>query len=107
MAHVFDRFAPKLATHYRVYGITRRGFGTSSAPPDGYEADRLADDVLAVLDSLRLDRPILVGHSIAGQELSSIGSRFPDRAAGLVYLDAAYGFRTTIQYHLLDPPPAK
>ena len=28
-AHVFDDFAPKLATHYRVYGITRRGCGAS------------------------------------------------------------------------------
>src|ERR671922_219635 len=28
-AHVFDDFAPKLARHYRVYAITRRGFGTS------------------------------------------------------------------------------
>lgn len=90
-AHVFDQFAPKLATQYRVYGITRRGFGVSSEPKDGYEADRLAGDVLAVLDSLRLDRPVLIGHSIAGQELSSIGSRFPDRVGGLVYLDAAYG----------------
>lgn len=25
-AHVFDHFAPKLTTHYHVYGITRRGF---------------------------------------------------------------------------------
>lgn len=91
-AHVFDDFAPKLAAHHHVYGITRRGFGVSSAPAYGYEADRLGDDVLAVLDSLRLERPILIGHSIAGQELSSIGSRFPDRVAGLVYLDAAYGF---------------
>ena len=30
-AHVFDKFAPKLATRYQVYGITRRGFGASSA----------------------------------------------------------------------------
>jgi pimeloyl-ACP methyl ester carboxylesterase len=64
----------------------------SSAPAHGYDADRLADDVLSVLDTLRLDRVILVGHSIAGQELSSIASRFPHRTAGVVYLDAAYGF---------------
>src|SRR5262249_5035677 len=49
-------------------------------------------DVLAVLDSLKLDRPVLVGHSIAGQELSSIGSRHPEKVAGLIYLDAAYAY---------------
>jgi pimeloyl-ACP methyl ester carboxylesterase len=48
--------------------------------------------VLAVLDSLHLAKPVLVGHSIAGQELSAIGSRHPDRVAGLVYLDAGYWY---------------
>ena len=91
-AHVFDEFAPKLAANYHVYGITRRGFDPSSAPFTGYSADRLGDDVVAVLDKLHLDKPILVGHSIGGEELSSIGSRFPQRVAGLVYLEAGYGY---------------
>ncbi len=83
---MFDNFAPKLTADYHVYGITRRGYGASSSPDSGYGADRLGDDVLAVFDSLKLNRPVLVGHSIAGQELSSVGSRHPDRIAGLVYL---------------------
>ena len=94
-AHAFDDFAPKLTGSYHVYGITRRGFGASSSPAphdNNYSADRLGDDVLAVLDALKLDRPILVGHSIAGEELSSIGSRHPERVAGLVYLDAGYAY---------------
>jgi len=57
----------------------------------------LGDDVLAVVDRLGLQKPVLVGHSIAGEELSSIGSRFPERVAGLVYLDAGY------PYALYDP----
>jgi pimeloyl-ACP methyl ester carboxylesterase len=94
--HIFDKFAPKLTPKYHVYGITRRGFGASSAPPptgdDTYSADRLGDDVLAVIDALRLSRPVLAGHSIAGEELSSVGSRHPDRVAGLIYLDAGYSY---------------
>jgi pimeloyl-ACP methyl ester carboxylesterase len=91
-AHVFDDFAPKLTNQHHVYGITRRGFGASSAPPAGSSADRLGDDVLAVLDALNIERPVLVGHSIAGEELSSIGSRRPERVAGLIYLDAGYSY---------------
>jgi non-heme chloroperoxidase len=91
-AHVYDNFAPKLTGKYHVYGITRRGYGASSVPASGYTADRLGDDVLAVLTALKLDRPVLVGHSIAGEELSSIGSRHPERVAALVYLDATYGY---------------
>jgi pimeloyl-ACP methyl ester carboxylesterase len=91
--HTYDRFALKLNGTYHVYGITRRGFGASSAPDSRvFAADRLGDDVLAVLDALKLNKPVLVGHSIAGGELSSIGSRHPERVAGLVYLDTAYGW---------------
>jgi pimeloyl-ACP methyl ester carboxylesterase len=90
-AHTFDDFAPRLARFYHVYGITRRGFGTSSKPATGYRTDRRADDVLAILDSLSLDRPVVAGHSIGGEELSSIGSRRPGRVAALIYLDPSTG----------------
>ena len=91
-AHVFDDFAPKLAGEFHVYGITRRGFGESSFAPVDFGAQTWGDDVVAVLDALKLERPILAGHSIAGQEMSSIGTRFPNRVAGLVYFDAAYPY---------------
>jgi non-heme chloroperoxidase len=92
-AHVYDNFAEKLTSQYHVYGITRRGYGASSAPAPtsvSYLADRLGDDVLAVLDFLNTKRPILVGHSVAGEELSSVGSRHPEKVAGLIYLDAGF-----------------
>lgn len=94
-AHVFDKFAPKLTDKYHVYGITRRGFGESSKPsPEmaSYAADRLGEDVLAVLDALHLEKPVIAGHSIAGEELSYIGTRHPERVAGLIYLDAGYPY---------------
>ena len=91
-AHVFDDFAPKLTATFHVYGITRRGFGESGFSPEGYGADRLGDDVLAVLDSLKLNRPVLVGHSLGGEELSSLATRHPDRVAGLIYLEAGYPY---------------
>jgi len=39
---------------FHVYGITRRGFGEPGFSASEYGADRLGDDVLAVLDSLKL-----------------------------------------------------
>jgi pimeloyl-ACP methyl ester carboxylesterase len=91
-AHVFDEFAPKLATDHHVYGITRRGFGTSGFSTSEHPVDRLRDDVLAVIRGLKLQRPVLVGHSIAGAELSAVANSAPDRVAGLVYLEAAYPY---------------
>lgn len=91
-AHAFDTFATHFTTKHHVYGITRRGFGASSRPPptrENYDPDRLGDDVLAIVDALKLRKPTLAGHSIAGEELSSVGARHPDKVAGLIYLDAA------------------
>lgn len=102
-AHAFDSFAGRFTGKHHVYGITRRGFGASSAPPPtdaNYDADRLGDDVLAVIDALQLNRPVVAGHSIAGEELSSIGTRHPQKVAGLIYLDAIY------QYSFYDPSVA-
>ena len=91
-AHIFDDFAPKLTPSFHVYGITRRGFGESGFSSAGYGADRLGDDVLAVVDALELEKPVLVGHSLGGEELSSIATRHPSRVAGLVYLEAGYPY---------------
>jgi len=87
-AHVYDTFAPKLSRFAHVYGITRRGFGASSAPDAGYGAQRSADDVLGALDELHIRRPILVGHSFGGQDLDVIGSQSGERVRGLVYLNS-------------------
>lgn len=114
-AHVFDDFAPKLTTNYHVYGITRRGFGASGYSATNDPADRLGEDVLAVIKSLKLNRPILVGHSIAGAELSWIANNHPDRVAGVVYLEAGYSYafdngegasvREMMALHAPEPPP--
>lgn len=91
-AHVFDDFAPKLTGEFHVYAITRRGFGDSGFAQISSGSDTFGDDVVAVLDALDLKEPVLVGHSVGGQELSSIGTRYPKRVRALVYLDAAYPY---------------
>jgi non-heme chloroperoxidase len=88
-AHIFDDFAEKLSgACCHVYGITRRGFGASTHPDSGYDQQRLADDVLHVLDALKLVVPVVAGHSMSGEELTTLGDEHSDRLAGLVYLDA-------------------
>jgi non-heme chloroperoxidase len=94
-AHVFDQFAPRFSSEYHVYGITRRGYGNSDKPvpnAENYSADRLGNDVVQVIDALKLDKPVLVGWSFGGEELSSVADRYPAKVAGLVYIDAAYAY---------------
>ena len=97
-AHVYDEFAPKLTDCCHVYGITRRGFGASTRPPSGYDDQRLADDVFHAIDEAKIAKPVLIGHSMAGGEMTTLGRQHSDRVSGLVYLDAIAD--------LEDDPPA-
>ena len=59
----------------RVVAYTRRGFGNSSKPFEGYDYDTLADDLKAVLDTLDLQNVTLVGFSMGGGEVARYMSR--------------------------------
>jgi non-heme chloroperoxidase len=87
-AHIYDDIAPKLTAFCHVYGITRRGFGASSRPDSGYTAQRSAEDVLQVLDVLKLNHPVLAGHSFGGLDLLTIAAQNPTLVPGLVFLDS-------------------
>jgi alpha/beta hydrolase fold len=47
---------------------------------------------LRALQKLGIERPVLIGHSLGGEELSSIGSRHPERISALIYLEAGYSY---------------
>lgn len=55
---------PKLG--YRCIGIDTRGFGESDKPYEGYDYDRLSDDVRYVVEALDLKNIVLAGHSTGG-----------------------------------------
>lgn len=103
-AHIFDGFAPQFTDEYRVLGLTRRGFGASDHPLHGYHTDTLCADIRTVLDSLHLNKVTLVGHSIAGEELTRFAALYPERVDKLIYLDAAYD-RTDLSFGAEAPAP--
>ncbi len=87
--HVYDDIAPKLTDRFHVYAVTRRGVGASDRPAAGYDPLRRADDILEVIGSVGMQKPILIGNSCGGDILHTLGARHPDRLGGLAYLDAA------------------
>ena len=105
-AWIWSEFGPRLAREgFRVVALTRRAHGESEAPASGYALDTLAADVVAFLDSLGVPRAHLVGHSLAGAELTRLASRYPDRVRRLVYVDAAYDRAAQQRYDSLVPEP--
>ena len=89
-AHVYENFAHHFTANHRVYGLTRRGYGASSQPKYGYDIPTLALDIKKIIDTLQIQKITLIGHSIAGDEMTAFAGTYPDRISKLVYLDAAY-----------------
>lgn len=89
-AHVYDKFAPRFTDHFHVLAVTRRGHGDSDYPESGYDADTLTEDLHQFMDALRIDRAILVGHSMANVELCHFTQLHPQRVEKVVFLDAAF-----------------
>jgi len=113
-AHVFDGFVHRLTPHLHVMGITRRGFGASSRPRRGFDSTTLVHDLIAVLDSLGLQKASFAGHSFAGSEMSILAARFPERVDRLIYLDSGFDYRQMMDRIGVatalgspQPPPAR
>lgn len=102
-AHCFaGLIAAGLSPTFRVVAPDLRGRGRTDKPATGYTMADHAGDVLALLDALRLDRVILVGHSFGGYVAIYIASHFPERVDKLVVIDAAITLNPRV-HELLKP----
>lgn len=74
------QFAPLVAAGYRVIAPTLRGYEPSSQPADrDYSLVSLADDVVAWLDDLGIERAHVVGHDWGAAIVYVVAGRHPDR----------------------------
>ena len=70
----------------RVIAYDRRGHGASDKPDDGYDMDRLADDLAAVFEHLDVRDAVLVGHSMGAGEVVRYLARHGTQRVGRVVL---------------------
>lgn len=75
-----------LEQHFRVVRYDTRGHGDSPVPPGPYSIDDLADDVVALLDRLGVERAHFVGLSLGGMTGMRLAARNPERVDRLVVL---------------------
>jgi pimeloyl-ACP methyl ester carboxylesterase len=87
---------PALAKRFRVVAPDTRGSGATAHPRGPVGFDVLADDVIALIDALGLDRPLLAGFSEGGGTATLVALRRPDLVRALVnhggfdYFDAQH-----------------
>src|SRR5690606_26928725 len=88
----WDGIVADLAPDYRVIRYDLRGHGRTEATEGAYSMSQLADDVVALLDALGIERAHYVGLSIGGGIGQVLAARNPDRVGKLVL--AATGPKT-------------
>jgi pimeloyl-ACP methyl ester carboxylesterase len=89
-SRIWDDVAAILARRFHVVALDQRGHGLSDRPTDGFTFDKVTGDLLGLLDALKLERPVLVGHSWGGNVVLAFAAAHPDRVSGLVLVDGGY-----------------
>jgi pimeloyl-ACP methyl ester carboxylesterase len=83
-------FAPQLehfAASCTVTAADPRGCGGSDAPEGGYDIPSLADDLAALCRELRIEKPVVIGHSLGGMVAVELAARYPDLVSAVVGVD--------------------
>ena len=97
-----------LAQEFRVVLYDTRGHGVSDAPAGAYSLDRLALDVVELLDALEIERAHFCGLSLGGMTGQVLGVRVRERLISLTlaatssYMGPPSGWQTRIETVLAD-----
>jgi len=75
---------------YRVVMMDARGHGRSGKPDVGYNLDTLTADMMALISHLRIDPPVIIGHSMGGNMSARAASSFPAQIRAVVLIDPVF-----------------
>jgi pimeloyl-ACP methyl ester carboxylesterase len=87
-SHMWRPLIKELARNHTVIAPDLRGYGSSSAPADGYTKTAMAQDVHALLGSLGYTRVGLVGHDIGLMVAYAYAAQYPEEVKRIVLMDA-------------------
>lgn len=79
-----------LADDYDIIMPDARGHGKTSAPLQGYQYSDYADDAVALIGALRLEAPVLLGHSMGGMTAALTASRHGTAISAVILADPSF-----------------
>ncbi|MCC7372181.1 MAG: alpha/beta hydrolase [Chloroflexi bacterium] len=100
----FARQVEAFSPRHRTVSVDLRGHGVSDAPHQDYTMAGFADDVVWLCGQLRVEKPIIVGHSMGAVVALEIAAHYPDVPAGIIMVDG--GTRTIATPAGTDPTAA-
>ncbi|NOU91876.1 alpha/beta fold hydrolase [Paenibacillus sp. LMG 31456] len=86
----WNKLMPLLPNNYRIIAPDLRGHGSSSAPEGDYTMEVLAEDLAQLLQHLKVEQAIVLGHSLGGYVTLAFAERYPNllKAFGLIHSTA-------------------
>lgn len=90
---VFEGIKDELAKHFTLILFDNRGAGESDAPDSPYTVEQMADDTMALIDHLHLNKPHILGHSMGGTIAQTLGYKHGGKIGKIVLAN------TLVQMH--------
>ena len=87
-SHMWRPLIAKLSDKHTVIAPDLRGFGQSSSPEGGYTKKAMAQDIHALVKSLKYDRIRLVGHDIGLMVAYAYAAQYPSEVDRIVLMEA-------------------
>src|SRR2546422_8385475 len=82
--HLWKEQTKFFATRFRVITFDVRGHGSSSKLRKGYELEKIVEDIVALLDYLKIRRSVVIGSSMGGVLALMIGFMHRSRVRALI-----------------------
>jgi pimeloyl-ACP methyl ester carboxylesterase len=98
----YSRMLPLLPVELRVIVPDQRGHGGSERPADGYAPDNFAEDAIQLLDTLGIERAVVVGHSMGSFIARKMAVKAPERVERLVLIGSAATARNEVTRELRE-----
>jgi len=89
----YSNILPLLDSKYRVYFLDQRGHGKTTQPMGGYAMQQFAADVIAFMDEMKIQKAMIVGHSMGSFVAQHVAVEAPQRVNKLVLEGSATSIR--------------
>jgi len=91
------------ADEYRVVAVDLAGHGDSGKGREVWNVASFGRDVVALIEALKLERVILVGHSMGGPVSLGAAAALPERIVGIIGVDTLHDAEMRLTAEMMEP----
>ena len=90
-SNIFPKYLAAYSPAFRGIAVDLRGYGDSEKPASGFTVKQFSRDLIALADTLGIQKPVWVGVSMGGMILQQLALDYPDRVRALVLVSTTDG----------------